>query len=396
MNPSTGALLRALLRAALAAVDAGRATASALSRRDVARALRSAGRVGIFACGKAATGMFEAAWRPGREGLVVLPRGYAPPHRRPGARVLFAAHPEPDRTSVAAARAAVAFFARFGSDDVVLCLVSGGSSSLLCLPRSGVTLARKKREVRRLVESGASIVEVNRLRTSLSAIKGGKLGRATPARIVTLVVSDVPGDVPSRVGSGPTIRRRAGDLTRVIASNRDGLAGAAREARRLGLTPRRRRVRLAGDAVAVGRLMGAAVRRLPTGEAVLAGGETTVALGRCRGRGGRNLEAALAAALVLDGLPDAAMLFAASDGKDGSSDAAGAIVDGGTAGRARHQRLEPLRALSFHDTEPFFERVGGLVGIGPTGTNVADWAFGVRGYPTGNGKRKTGNEKGSK
>jgi glycerate-2-kinase len=246
MNPSAGTLLRALLRAALAAVDAGRATASALSRRDVARALRGAGRVGIFACGKAATGMFEAAWRPGREGLVVLPRGYAPPHRRPGARVLFAEHPEPDGASVAAARAAVAFFARFGPDDVVLCLLSGGSSSLLCLPRPGVTLARKKREVRRLVESGASIVEVNRLRTSLSAIKGGKLARATAARIVTLVVSDVPGDVPSRVGSGPTIRRRAGDLTHVTASNRDGLAGAAREARRLGLTPQMRRTRLAG------------------------------------------------------------------------------------------------------------------------------------------------------
>jgi glycerate 2-kinase len=396
MNRPAGTLLRALHRAALAAVDAGRATASALSRRDVARALRGAGRVGIFACGKAATGMFEATWHPGREGLVVLPRGYPVPRRRPGARVLFAAHPEPDETSVEAARAAVAFFTRFGRNDVVLCLVSGGSSSLLCLPRRGLTLARKKREVRRLVESGASIVEVNRLRTSLSAIKGGKLARRTAARIVTLVVSDVPGDVPSRVGSGPTIRRRAGDLTRVIASNRDGLVGAAREARRLGLIPRTRRTRLAGEAVAAGRLFGAAVRRLPPGETLLAGGETTVALARRHGRGGRNLEAALAAALALDGLPGAALLFAASDGRDGSSDAAGAIVDGGTAGRVRRRRLDPLRALSFHDTEPFFERAGGLVVTGPTGTNVADWAFGVRGYPTGNGKGKTGNEKGSR
>jgi hydroxypyruvate reductase len=395
MNRSAGTLLRALLRAALAAVDARRATASALSRRDVARVLRGARRVGIFACGKAATGMFEAAWRPGRDALVVLPLGYPAPRRRPGSRVLFAAHPEPDEASVEAARAAVAFFARFGRDDVVLCLVSGGSSSLLCLPRRGLTLARKKREVRRLVESGASIVEVNRLRTSLSAIKGGKLGRATAARIVTLVVSDVPGDVPSRVGSGPTIRRRAGDLTRVVASNRDGLTGAAREARRLGLRPRTRRSRLAGEAAAAARLMVAAVRRLPAGEARHAGGETTVALGRRRGRGGRNLEAALAAALALDGLPGAAMLFAASDGKDGSSNAAGALVDGETAGRARNLGLDARRALLFHDTGRFFERAGGLVVTGPTGTNVADWAFGVRGYPAGSGERKTRNGKGS-
>lgn len=387
MNRDADRLLRALHRAALSAVDPRRSTATALSRRDVSGALRGAFRVGVFAAGKAAAGMFRAAWRPGRDGLVVLPRGYAAPASRSGVRVLFAAHPEPDESSMRAARAALAFFARFGRGDVVLCLVSGGSSSLLCLPRRGITLAQKKREVRRLVQSGAPIREVNRLRTSLSAIKGGKLGCATAARLVTLVVSDVPGDVPSLVGSGPTIRRRAGDVTRVVASNRAALRGVAREARRLGLTPRPRRARLDGEAAQVGRLLGAAVRRLSRGEAMLAGGETTVPLGRVHGRGGRNLEVALAAALVLAGHPGAALLAAGSDGKDGSADAAGAIVDGSTVGRARRLGLDPVRALFRHDTEPFFERAGGLLLTGPTGTNVADWAFGVRVLKSG--KRKT-------
>jgi glycerate-2-kinase len=297
---------------------------------------------------------------------------------RAGVRVLFAAHPEPDASSVRAARAAVAFFSRFGSDDVVLCLVSGGSSSLLCLPRPGVSLAQKKRAIRRLMRAGAPIDEVNRLRTSLSAVKGGKLGRATEARLVTLVISDVPGDRPALVGSGPTIRNRAGDVVRVAASNRSALAGAAREACRLGLAPRTRRSRLGGEAATAGRRLGRDVDRLSAGEALLAGGETTVSLGRVHGRGGRNLEVALAAAQVLDGDPGAALLAAGSDGRDGSSDAAGAVVDGTTLGRARRRGLDPLRALSRHDTDPFFRGVGGLLVTGPTGTNVADWAFGVR------------------
>ncbi|HEY6065931.1 MAG TPA: DUF4147 domain-containing protein [Thermoanaerobaculia bacterium] len=376
MNRNADRVLRALYRGALDAVDPRRSVAAALSRSDVKRALAGARRIGVFAAGKAAAGMFRAAWQPGRKGLVVLPKGFPPPPRRAGVRVLFAAHPTPDRTSVRAARAAVLFFSRFGPDDVLLCLLSGGSSSLLCLPRPGITLRQKVRAVGRLVSAGAPIAQVNRLRTSLSAIKGGKLGRSTSARLVTLVISDVPGDRPSLVGSGPTIRRRAGDLTQVVASNRIGLAGAEREARRLGLTPRVRRARLAGEARETGRYLGRAVARLAPREALLAGGETTVTLGRSPGRGGRNLEVALAAALSMR--EDGALLAAGSDGKDGSSGAAGALAGEWTLERARRLGLDPLRALSTHDTEPFFEKAGGLVVTGPTGTNVADWAFGVR------------------
>ena len=367
-----------MYRAALTAVDPGRAVAEALAERDVARILTRARNVGIFAAGKAAAGMFRTAWREGREGLVVLPKGHPAPPKRPGVRVVFAAHPEPDRTSVRAARAAIAFFSRFDREDVVLCLVSGGASSLLCLPRRGVTLAEKRTAVRRLVRKGASIREVNRMRISLSAIKGGKLVRETDAKLVTLVISDVPGDSPALVGSGPTIRNRRGDVTRVVAANRDGLAAAAREARRLGLTPRRPFPRLRGEARLTGKRLGHATVRLHVGEVLVAGGETTVTLGSNPGRGGRNLEIALAAAAELEGEAGVALLAAGSDGRDGSSDAAGGLVDGKTLTRARTRGLDARSALDRHDTEPFFDRVGGLVRTGPTGTNVADWAFGVR------------------
>ena len=386
MNASAGPLLRRIYRAALASVDPRRCVAAALSEPAVAKALREARRVGVFAVGKASAGMFEAAAKRGRKGLVVLPRGYPAPSRK-GATVLFSAHPEPDASSVAAARAAVRFFSGFGRDDLVLCLVSGGSSSLLCLPRPGLTLAQKKRAVARLVRTGAPIREVNRLRTSLSAIKGGKLGRTTAARLVTLVLSDVPGDRPSLVGSGPTIRARRGDVTRVVGSNRIGLAGAVLEARRLGFRPRVEKRRLGGEARVAGRGLAERLLRVPPGEVVLAGGETTVSLGRSGGRGGRNLEVALSAAIVLDGDSGIALLAAGSDGKDGTSSAAGALVDGSTIERAGRLRADPAGALSRHDTEPFFVLVGGLFRTGPTGTNVGDWAFGLRVLQMGHDKK---------
>ncbi|MEP6471043.1 MAG: DUF4147 domain-containing protein [Acidobacteriota bacterium] len=392
MNESPVPLLRRLYRAALSSVDPRRCVAAALSEPAVAEALGRARRVGIFAVGKAAAGMFDAAAAPGRRGLVVLPRGHPAPTRR-GAAVLFSAHPEPDASSVAAARAAVRFFSEFGRDDVVLSLVSGGASSLLCLPRPGVRLAQKKRAVARLVRGGAPIREVNRLRTSLSAVKGGKLGRMTAARVVTLVLSDVAGDRPSLVGSGPTVRARRGDVTRVVGSNRLGIAGAAREALRLGFRPRVVARRLDGEARVAGRRLAERLLRIEPGEVLLAGGETTVSLRGPRGKGGRNLEAALAAAIVLDGEPGLALLVAGSDGRDGSSRAAGAFVDGRTMRRARRQGVDPAAALVRHDTEPFFTRAGGLLQTGPTGTNVGDWGFGLRVHKTGHGTWDTGHEK---
>jgi glycerate 2-kinase len=392
MNEPGSRFLLGLYRTALAAVDPRRCVAAALAEPKVARSLRNARLVGVFAAGKAAAGMFDAAAAAGRKGLVVLPRGHPPPSR-PGATVLFSAHPEPDASSVAAARAAVRFFSGFGRGDVVLCLLSGGASSLLCLPRPGLSLAQKKRAVARLVRSGAPIREVNRLRTSLSAVKGGKLGRATEARLVTLVLSDVRGDRPSLVGSGPTVRGRRGDLVRVVGSNRIGLEAAIREARRRGYRARREVRRLEGEARPAGRRLAKRLSRLPPGEVIFAGGETTVTLGRSAGTGGRNLEVALSAAVALDGVAGASLLAAGSDGKDGSSKATGAFADGRTIARGLRVGADAAQALAGHATEAFFERAGGLLVTGPTGTNVGDWAFGVRVHRAGQGTRDRGHEK---
>ncbi|HSS44031.1 MAG TPA: MOFRL family protein, partial [Thermoanaerobaculia bacterium] len=248
-------------------------------------------------------------------------------------------------------------------------------SSLLALPRPGWTLGEKRDAIRRLMRSGASIVEVNRLRRSLSAIKGGRLGRSTSARLVTLAVSDVPGDDPTLIGSGPTVRGRRGDETLVVASNASGLAAAAREVRRLGLVPVQRRGRLSGEAHESGQRFARAAIKLSRGEILLAGGETTVTLPGRHGHGGRNLEFALGAAVELEGSPGLAMLAAGSDGLDGSSRAAGAFADGSTIARARRLGLDPSLALLRHETEEFFSRLSDVFVTGPTGNNVADWAF---------------------
>ncbi|MGE5413503.1 MAG: DUF4147 domain-containing protein, partial [Syntrophomonadaceae bacterium] len=273
------ALLRRLYEAALAGADPEAAVRRALARHDVARALSGARRVGVFAVGKAAARMAAGtvAAAPERR-LVVLPRGHPAPGL-PRRDVLFASHPEPDAASARAARKALAFFRCFGPGDVILCLVSGGTSSLLALPRRGLTLSEKRRRVRALAASGASILALNRLRTSLSAIKGGRLGSATRARLVTLVLSDVPGDRAAAVGSGPTVRGRRGDLVRIVGSNRSGLEAAAALARRLGLRVARVPGRLSGEARAAGRRLARAAARLTPGGILLGGGETTVTLG---------------------------------------------------------------------------------------------------------------------
>ena len=352
----------------------------ALAEPAVARALAAARSVGVFAAGKAAARMAQGARSvEASRSLVVLPPGHSAA-RIPKRNVVFAAHPEPDRTSMRAARAALRFFGGFGEADVILCLVSGGASSLLSLPRKGVLLAQKRRAVSALAASGASILALNRLRTSLSAIKGGGLGRATRARLVTLVLSDVPGDRAAVVGSGPTVRGERGDLVRIVGSNRTGLDAAAREARRLGLRVRRHRERLSGPARAVGEGIAREASRLPPGTVLLAGGETVVRLDGPRGRGGRCLELALAAALAAVG-EDASLLAAGSDGRDGSSNGTGAFVDGGTLARAKRRRLDAEGALCRHDTHRFFASLGDLLVTGPTGTNVGDWVFVVRAAP---------------
>lgn len=373
-------LLARFYRAALAGVEPEAAVRRALAAPDVARALAGARSVGIFSAGKAAAGMARGARAalPESRCLVVLPKG----HATRGVRrrdVVFAAHPEPDAASFSAARRAMGFFRGFGKGDLILCTVSGGASSLLALPRKGVTLAEKRRAVRALARSGASILALNRLRTSLSAVKGGRLGRATHARLVTLVLSDVPGDRASAVGSGPTVRGRPGDIVRVVGSNRFGLEAAAAEARREGLRVVHWKRRLSGKATLAGARLARAAARLRRRTVLLAGGETVVPLDTARGRGGRCLELALAAAIELGGAPGIAMLAAGSDGKDGSSAAAGGFVDGTTLARARRRRLDPVRALRSHQTHRLLAALSLLFVTGPTGTNVGDWVFAVRG-----------------
>jgi hydroxypyruvate reductase len=279
---------------------------------------------------------------------------------------------------VEAADKALEFFAGFGPADLIICLISGGTSSLMAKPRDGLSLGEKRKAIRRLAASGASIVELNRLRSRLSSVKGGRLGRATKARLVTLVLSDVPGDLPSRVGSGPTVRTKRGDITRIVASNRSGQENAAKKASRHGWTPRRFRRRLSGEAFEEGKRFARVARGLSRGEILIAGGETTVRLSTRHGRGGRSLEFALGAAVELEGCSDIAMLAAGSDGIDGSSGAAGAFADGMTLERARDCGLDAKRTYRRHETKRFFERLGDLFVTGPTGTNVVDWAFALR------------------
>jgi glycerate 2-kinase len=373
-------MLGRLFEAALAGVDPEKLVERALGSARIRRALAGGGRIGIFAAGKAAAGMTRGALAKlgSRSCLAVVPKGHAA-KGLPRNSVVLASHPEPDASSMRAARRALRFFKEFGEGDVLLCLISGGGSSLLALPRPGVTLAQKRRAVRELARSGASIVTLNRLRVSLSAVKGGRLGRATRARLVTLVLSDVPGDRADVVGSGPTVRGRRGDLTAVVGSNRTGLDAAAREARRLGIRVVLETRRLSGEARVAGRRLARRALALAPGTLLLGGGETVVALGSSHGRGGRTLELALSAAVELDGIGDVAMLSAGSDGRDGSSTAAGTFVDGTTIARTRRRGLDAAAILRRHDTHSLFARTGDLLRTGPTGTNVGDWVFVLRG-----------------
>ena len=381
-------ILESLYRSALARADPEAAVTRALASRAMKSALSAARRVGVFAAGKAAAGMARAALDTlgPVPALVVLPRGHTAKGISRNA-VVRASHPEPDRSSLLAARRALRFFRSFGEGDTILCLVSGGTSSLLASPRPGWTLAQKRSAVRQLARSGAPIARLNRLRTELSAIKGGRLGRATRARLVTLVLSDVPGDRPALVGSGPTIRGRRGDLVRVVGSNRSGLDAAAREARRLGLSVDRESRRLRGEAARAGSRLARRAKSLRPGGVLVAGGETTVTVGRSPGRGGRCLELALGAARELEGDRSISILAAGSDGLDGSSGVAGAFADGWTAERARARRFEPGRILARHDTRSLFASLGDLFATGPTGTNVGDWVFLIRPGTPPSGRR---------
>jgi hydroxypyruvate reductase len=388
------------------------------------------GRVLVLAAGKAAPAMAAAAEQVLgarlAEGLAVS-NAPGPPLRR--TRLLLAGHPLPDARGVQAAQAAEAMVRGLTADDIVLVLLSGGASALLPAPVPGLSLEDKSAVTERLMRAGAGITELNTVRKHLSRLKGGGLARAAaPARVVTLVLSDVVGDDLSTIASGPTVpdpttyadARRIlddrglgsalpasalrhleagarGELpetpkprdpvfrrvrTRLIGSNRISVEAAAREARRQGLRPLVLTTRLEGEAREVARALVAILRECvesgspaPPPVCLLAGGETTVTvLGD--GRGGRNQEMAVAAADLLASFPvEAVAAFLATDGVDGASEAAGGVADRTSLARARTLGLAPpSRFLAASDSSGFLAPLGDLIVTGPTGTNVVDLA----------------------
>jgi hydroxypyruvate reductase len=421
-------LLRALFDAALAAADPARAILPYLPQPV-------SGRTVVVGAGKASAAMaraFEEAWatnkQAGRlEGLVVTRHGHAVPCER--IRVVEAGHPVPDQAGQEAARQILDLARGLGPQDQLVCLVSGGGSALLTLPTAGLTLADKQAVTQALLRSGATIGEINTVRKHLSAIKGGRLAAAAaPARVVSLAISDVPGDDPAVIASGPTVpdpttfadaravlakygitepkaviahlaaardeTPKPGDPVfaktqfELIASPQQALTAAAEAGLAHNVTPIVLSDRIEGEARDVAAMHAAIAVQLRAGQlrvgheivtppaVLLSGGETTVTV-HGKGRGGRNNEflLALAAALAKDpgGCGGIYALACDTDGIDGTEDNAGAIVYPNTVDRAASRGIAIKEALAGNDSYGFFAALGDLVVTGPTLTNVNDF-----------------------
>jgi hydroxypyruvate reductase len=352
------------------------------------------------------------------EGIAVTRHGYSRPTKK--IEMIESGHPVPDATGLAAAERTLALADQAGADDLVLVLISGGASANWIAPAQGLTLAEKQAVTRALLRSGASIGEINTLRKHLSRIKGGGLARrAHPARVVTLAISDVPGDEPTVIGSGPTVadpstlaqacaivaryrldlpesvHRALGDPANetpkpgdpifantaftLAARPADAFRAVEAEIRAAGYDCVFLGERLEGEARAVAAEHARLARELAAQgrkAVILSGGELTVTL-KGKGRGGPNQEYALALCLALDGAPGIAALAADTDGTDGgtgtAADPAGAFVDATTASRARVQGLDPEAFLFDNNSTQFFGLLGDLLSPGPTFTNVNDF-----------------------
>lgn len=349
------------------------------------------GRIVVVGAGKAAAAMaaaVETAWCDEMHrvtGLVVTRYGHGVPTRK--IEVVEAAHPVPDAAGQDAARRVLAVVQGLTENDLVLALMSGGGSALLALPAPGVTLAGKQARTKELLKSGASIHEINAERKRLSAIKGGKLAAAAmPARVLTLAISDVPGDDPATIASGPTVPA-PGDpafpfcTTRVIATAQDALRAAADWAMTQGVAPLILGDRIEGEACEVAKVLAGVALSCQSSSlplrppcVLLSGGETTVTV-RGHGRGGRNAEFLLALAIALKGEPGIAAIACDTDGIDGSEDNAGALIDAETLVRAGEMddKLDARAMLMDNDAYGFFAALGDLVVTGPTRTNVNDF-----------------------
>ena len=374
---------------------------------------KPAGRVLVAGAGKAAASMaaqLEQLWGTPLDGRVIVPYGYAV--QCDSIEVVEAAHPVPDASGVAESRRILDAVSGLGEGDTLVCLISGGGSSLLCAPENGVTLTDKQSITSNLLRCGASIFEINTVRKKLSAIKGGKLAAAAGlANVITLIISDVSGNEASMVASGPTIadtssatealeilqryniaipdavrnvirhgvapRINEGDV-RILATSDDALLAAAAAANEQGIAPYSLGD-LSGDArqmaqahAALAMDIAAGNGPLPAPCVLLSGGETTVEV-RGNGRGGRNGEYALALALELDGHPSIHAIACDTDGIDGAGDNAGCCVSPLTLQQASAAGIDILRKQLDNDSYSVFEQLGALVVTGATFTNVNDF-----------------------
>lgn len=396
-----------ILAAALDAVEPGAALRKALADRPLPNAERIFG----LAIGKAALPMLDAL-----TGLIPLESGLAiPKHASSPSSSLYSVmeggHPVPDERSLAAGRAALKFVSQLTADDLLICLISGGGSALMTAPR--VPLADLQTLTSALLACGARIDEINSLRRHLDRVKGGGLVRfANGARILSLILSDVVGDPLEAIASGPTApdpttcedaravlqkykldvpasimqaleeTLKPGDAlfsrveNKIIASNEIAARAALTQAEREGFQAELLTTHLQGEAREVGVELATKLRKSfgtkQTSEVFITGGETTVTLQSNPGRGGRNQELALAAVPVLAGMKDVLLISLATDGEDGPTDAAGAVVTGESAHRAESLGLDAAASQSRHDAYPFFAALDDLIRIGPTGTNVND------------------------
>jgi glycerate 2-kinase len=411
--------LRGLLDAALAAADPAKTLPAFLPKQPTGRAI-------VIGAGKAAAKMARAVedhWPGALTGLVVTRYGHAVPCQR--IEVVEASHPVPDAAGQDAARRILDMVQGLAPQDLVICLMSGGASALLALPAPGLSLADKQAVTRDLLRCGATIAEINCVRKHLSAIKGGRLAAAAhPARIATFAISDVPGDDPAVIGSGPTVAdpstfaearsiltkygltppppvasrlaasadetpkpgdpRLAGATYQLIATPRAALEAAARYAREHGVAPLILGDAIEGEAREVALVQAALARRaaagrlapagqpLPLPAVLLSGGETTVTV-KGKGRGGRNAEFLLALALALDGQKSIFALAADTDGIDGTENNAGALIGPDTVARAKAKGLDLPANLADNDAWGAFDALGDLLVTGPTFTNVNDF-----------------------
>ena len=411
------ALLRQMFDAAVASAQPARCVPQHL---PTAAELGS-GRLLVIGAGKASAAMARAVedhWSGPLSGLVVTRYGYGVPCQR--IEITEASHPVPDAAGLQAARRMLQLVGGLREDDIVLCLMSGGGSSLLPLPLPGLTLEHKQAVNRALLASGAPIGEMNTVRRHLSAIKGGRLAAAChPARVITLLLSDVPGDKPIDIASGPTVadpttcddalaivrrygmelpapvmqvlRSGAGEsvkpgdprlaraTTRMVATPQMALEAAARVAWQAGCTPHILGDALEGEARDVGKVLaGIALQTARRGQpftppcVLLSGGETTVTV-RGQGRGGRNVECLLSFTAVTGGHAQIHALMGDTDGVDGQEERAGACIGPDTWPRAWSLGLRPLDSLANNDGHGFFEALGASVVTGPTMTNVNDF-----------------------